>query len=255
MDSLRLIRSELAYWNDDKTKVELYEEFVRFIPVGDKAIDVKYGNIASCKRYIKELHITSKGSTEDGYYDIHYIPLIFENKDIAEYYYSFIAERTQQFADVSETDRENKKKKNDNPVYTIPSTMGFTEGVLYIFEDHFSFRVSGQGENARLHYMDVNDVVKSFGSIRFIYGRNETMTFQIPKAVFAEIFKYLDNRIKHMHVHEKDDASEYDRFTRTGKGAGVNDMVIAESDAARGMTDDKKRMTISETGGLKRRGI
>ena len=76
MDSLRLIRSELAYWNDDKTKVELYEEFVRFIPVGDKAIDVKYGNIASCKRYIKELLITSKGSTEDGYYDIHYIPLI-----------------------------------------------------------------------------------------------------------------------------------------------------------------------------------
>ena len=91
MDDSRLIRSELAYWNDDKTEVELYENFVRFLPVGDKVIEIRYGNIVSCKRYMKEVLITSKGSTEDGYYDIHYIPLKFEHKDTAEFFYEFRA--------------------------------------------------------------------------------------------------------------------------------------------------------------------
>ena len=253
MDSYRLIRSELAYWNDDKTKVDLYEEFIRFTPVGEKAIDIKYSNIASCKRYIKELLVTSKGSSEDGFYDIHYIPLKFDNKDVAEYYFSFIAERAQQFADVWETDRENQQKKDDKPIYTVPSSMGFTEGVLYIYDDHFSFRVSGQGENARLHYMDVHEVVKSFGTIRCVFGRNENMTFQIPKAIYAELYKFLETRIKQVHVHEIDSDDDFERVRRTGRGKMINDIVIAESDAARGMTDDKSRMMSTETGRLKRR--
>lgn len=254
MDDSRLIRSELAYWNDDKTEVELYENFVRFLPVGDKAIEIRYGNIVSCKRYMKEVLITSKGSTEDGYYDIHYIPLKFEHKDTAEFFFSFIAERTQQFADVSETDRESLKKNDENPVYTIPSRMGFTEGVLYIYLDHFSFRVTGLGENARLHYSDVHEVVKSFGTLRFVYGRNENMTFQIPKAIYAEIFKFLDSRIKKIHENENGGYSDIDRVGRTGRGKSVNDIVIAESDKARGMLDDKDRMMATETGRLKRRG-
>ena len=79
MDDSRLIRSELAYWHDGKTVVELYEGFIRFLPVGEKPIEIKYGNIASCKRYMKELLITSKGASEDGFYGIHHIPLKFEN--------------------------------------------------------------------------------------------------------------------------------------------------------------------------------
>lgn len=254
MDESRLIRSELALWNDDKTKVELFEDFIRFSPVGDKPIDIRYGNISSCKRYMKELLVSSKGSSEDGYYDIHYIPLKFESKDAAEYYYSFIAEHTQQFADVSETDRESQRKKDDSPIYTIPSSMGFTEGVLYIYDDHFSFRVTGQGENARLHYMDVREVVKSFGTLKFVYGRNENMTFNIPKAMYAEVFKYLESRIAKMHENGEAGVSEFDRMGRTGKGKSVHDMVIAESDKARGMLDDKDRMIVTEAGRLKRRG-
>ena len=255
MDDSRLIRSELAYWHDGKTVVELYEGFIRFLPVGEKPIEIKYGNIASCKRYMKELLITSKGASEDGFYGIHHIPLKFENKDLAEYFFSFIAERTQQFADVSETDRESQRKKDDSPVYTIPSSMGFTEGVLYIYDDHFSFRVTGQGENARLHYIDVHEVVKSFGNLKFVFGRNENMTFQIPKAIYAELFRYLENRIAKIHEKESGNYSEFDRMGRTGRGKAVNDIVIAESDKARGMVDDKDRMMPTETGRLKRRDL
>ncbi|MCR5772661.1 MAG: hypothetical protein K6G87_15685 [Butyrivibrio sp.] len=253
MSDERLIRSELAYWNDDKTSVELYEDYIRFEPVGSKTIEIKYANIASCKRYMKELLVTSKGSSDSGFYDIHYIPLKFENKDVAEYYFSFIAERAQQFADISQTDRDTGKKKDESPIYTIPSRMGFTEGVLYIYDDHFSFRVAGQGENARLHYMDVHEIIKNFGTLRFSYGRNENMTFQIPKAIYAELYNYLDNRIKNMHVHEIESDPDYDRLGRTGIGKQVNDIVIAESDAARGMLDDENRMMSLETGRLKRR--
>lgn len=250
MDNNRMIRSELAYWDDDKTTVELYEDFIHFAPVGDKAIDIKYANIVSCKRYIKELSVTSKGSSQQGFYDIHYIPLKFENKEVAQYFFSFIADRVQQFAELEQTDRESHHKKDDGPIYTIPSRMGFAEGVLYIFDDHFSFRVSGQGENARLQYSDIHEVIKSFGTIRFVFGRNQNITFQIPKALYAEVYKYLDTRIKNMHIRKIDTEPEFDISSRSGVGSIVNDMVIADSNVARGMVDDNN-MKMGDKGRLK----
>ncbi|WP_026508925.1 hypothetical protein [Butyrivibrio sp. MC2013] len=232
MSDNKLIRSELAYWDKDKTLVELFDDRIRFTPVGEKPVDIRYATISSCKRYIKELLITSKGTSGDSY-DVHYIPVKFENKDIAGYYYHFIADRVERSAAVgeSETSRDDESK----PVYTIPCNCAFAEGVLYIFNDHFSFRTNGQGSNIRVHYLDVLEVTKNFGSIRFKLGPADFVSFQVPKAVFLEVYRFLDSHVRSEAVRSLDTEDEIVRNMRTGIGHNVDKQVIKESFAARDM--------------------
>lgn len=236
MNGEKVVRTELVQWEQEKMTVELYEEHMCIIPLGEKTIDIRYAHISSCKRFHKELYITSKTTTDTGY-DIQYIPMKFVDRDVAESYYQYIVERLQKYAQIQ--DSEEEFGDSDKPSFMIPTMSGFVEGVLYIFDDHFSFHTSEESRNIRVHYLNVQEVIKYCGSIRFVMNRKKYLSFAIPKQMFQDVFHYLEVHIAQTHVHEitgqtgdLEHASEDAGDEETHAGADTS--AIADSNEASG---------------------
>ena len=198
-----MLRNELGFWDHEKIGVELYEDVIRFRPIGEKAIEIPYRSIVSCKRYIRELYVTSKGMI-DGTYDTRYIPIEFETKETAEYYYQFILGKIEETAQTKETEEEKDDvfSHTDKPAFYFESAMGLSEGYLSIFPDRAIYSSEVQEKDLEILYIEVKDVKNSFGCIRFELEKRAGMSFQVPKRLFQPVLKYLQDHVEKAHVRQ-----------------------------------------------------
>ena len=177
-----MLRNELGFWDHEKIGVELYEDVIRFRPIGEKAIEIPYRSIISCKRYIRELYVTSKGMI-DGTYDTRYIPIEFETKE-------------------TEEEKDDVFSHTDKPAFYFESAMGLSEGYLSIFPDRAIYSSEVQEKDLEILYIEVKDVKNSFGCIRFELEKRAGMSFQVPKRLFQPVLKYLQDHVEKAHVRQ-----------------------------------------------------
>ena len=196
-----MLRNELGFWDHEKIGVELYEDVIKFRPIGEKAIEIPYRSIISCKRYIRELYITSRGMVS-GMYDTRYIPIEFESKETADYYYHFVVKRVEETAQTEESDEEEEESPSDKPAFSFESSMGLSEGYLNIFSDRTVYSSEVQERDLEISYINVRDVKKSFGCIRFEMENHAHMNFQVPNRLFQPVLQYLQGHVEKAHVHE-----------------------------------------------------
>jgi hypothetical protein len=191
----KAIRSEKALWNKELVLVELFDLGFRIRMKDGRRLDVGFQNVTNCLRSMNEIRVTAKGYANIGR-DVCNIQILFENKDTAQYYYSYIAEHTRVKVSSEGSNRKSEAVRDDVPCYTIPAAMGLTVGTLYVYRTYLNFIVTEDCHHNKLQYADVAEVRKNFGNLRFILRDGRNMIIQIPKKSFIELYDYFCSVVK-----------------------------------------------------------
>ena len=196
----KVLRYDLAFSKGEQIGIELYEDRIKCRATEEKAIEIAYRNMISCKRYIRELYIVSRGIS-DGVYGNRYISFLFESKETAAFYYQFILKRVSEATQLEESDEDTEL--NGKPVFAFASTIGLTEGNMRIFNDKMVYSGNIKGGELEIYYAEVHDIIKSFGCIRMLFENGRNLSFQVPKTLFQPVMDYLCE-----HIRVKEDQTD-----------------------------------------------
>ena len=189
----KVLRYDLAFSKGEQIGMELYEDRIKCRATEEKAIEIAYRDMVSCKRYIRELYIISKGIS-DGVYGNRYISFLFDTKETAAFYYQFIYKRVSEATQLEESDEDTEA--SSKPVFTFASTVGLTEGNMRIYNDKIVYSGNLQDRELEVYFVDVRDVIKSFGCIRVLFANGRNLSFQVPKALFQSVMTYLQEHVR-----------------------------------------------------------
>ena len=189
----KVLRYDLAFSKGKQIGMELYEDRIKCRATEEKAIEIAYRDMVSCKRYIRELYIISK-EISDGVYGNRYISFLFETKEIATFYYQFIYKRVSEATQLEESDEDTGML--GKPAFTFASTIGLTEGIMRVYNDSIVYSGNIRDGELKVYYTELQDVIKSFGCIRILLKNGRNLSFQVPKVLFQSVMTYLQEHVR-----------------------------------------------------------